>query len=367
MKPRRRLWIRLLASHLAVVVVGSGTVLVAVGIVAPGAFDTAMGHAMTGIGDMNDMMSGLVQTAFREAVQTALVIAVVASGFAAIIVSIALSTRLSRPISRLADASRRIAAGRYAERVHISSDDEIGELAVSYNTMADSLEATERRRLQLVGDVAHELRTPLTTLDGYLEGLEDGIIAPSTPTWKLLRGETARLSRLVNDLQELWRAEARQLPLNVADVDVEEQLRAARTRFAHEAQEHGIEIRTRVGPGRLFVRADRDRLGQVLDNFVTNAIRHSPNGGEIMLSADRDRDEVTIAVADQGPGLTIEQIERVFERFYRVDPSRSRALGGSGIGLAISRALADAMGGRVDAVSEGPGHGATFLFVLPAA
>ncbi|MEO5919235.1 MAG: ATP-binding protein [Candidatus Limnocylindrales bacterium] len=367
MRPRRRLWVRLLASHLAVVVVGSGTVLVAVGVVAPGAFDTAMGHATIGLGDMGDMMSGLVRTAFREAVQTALVIAVVASGFAAIIVSIALATRLSRPISRLADASRRIAAGRYAERVQVSSDDEIGELAVSYNTMADSLEETERRRLQLVGDVAHELRTPLATLDGYLEGLQDGIIVPEAPTWHLLRSETARLSRLVNDLQELWRAEARQLPLTVADVDVEDQLRAAAERFAKQARDQGIEIRTRIGLGRLFVRADRDRLGQVLDNFVTNAIRHSPKGGQIILSADRDRDEVTIAVADQGPGLTVEQIERVFERFYRVDPSRSRALGGSGIGLAISRALADAMGGRVDAVSEGPGHGTTFLLVLPAA
>ncbi len=365
MRPGRRLWSRLLVSHLAVLVVGGATLLVAVGLVAPGAFESAMGHAMEGVDGMGDMMSGIVRAAFQEAVQTALVIAVSAAAVAAVVVSIALSTRLSRPIRRLAQASRRIASGRYAERVPVTSDDEIGELAQSFNTMAASLEATERRRLQLVGDVAHELRTPLATLDGYLEGLEDGVIQPVEPTWKLLRGETARLSRLVKDLQELWRAEARQLSLSLTTVDVPEQLRAASERFATQAQEHGIEMRTAVGPGRLTVRADPERLGQILDNFLSNAIRYSPRGSAVALLASTDTEEVTIDVTDQGPGLTAEQLERVFERFYRVDPSRSRALGGSGIGLAIARALAQAMGGQVEAVSDGPGRGATFRVMLP--
>ncbi len=354
-------------SHLVIVGVGSATLFVAVGLVAPGAFESAMDHAMEGMDGMGDMMSGIVRAAFQEAVQTALVIAVSAAAVAAVVVSVALSTRLSRPIGRLAQASRRIASGRYAERVPVSSDDEIGELAQSFNTMAASLEATERRRLQLVGDVAHELRTPLATLDGYLEGLEDGVIQPVEPTWKLLRGETARLSRLVNDLQELWRAEARQLSLSLTTVDVPEQLRAASERFATQAQEHGIEMRTAVGPGRLTVRADPERLGQILDNFLSNAIRYSPRGSAVALLASTDTEEVTIDVTDQGPGLTAEQLERVFERFYRVDPSRSRALGGSGIGLAIARALAQAMGGQVEAVSDGPGRGANFRVILPRA
>ena len=367
MNPRWRLRTRLLLSHLVVVLVGSATLFVAVGLVAPGAFESAMGHATEGAGGMGDMMSGLVRAAFQEAVQTALVVAIAAAAIAAVVVSIALSTRFSRPIGRLAQASRRIASGRYAERVPVSSDDEIGELAESFNTMAASLEATERRRLQLVGDVAHELRTPLATLDGYLEGLEDGVIQPIEPTWKLLRGETARLSRLVNDLQELWRAEARQLSLSLTIVDVPEQLRAARERFATHAEEHEIEIRTVVGPGRLLVRGDAERLGQILDNFMSNAIRYSPRASAVTLSARTDSDEVSIGVTDQGPGLTEEQLERVFERFYRVDPSRSRALGGSGIGLAIARALAEAMGGRVEAVSDGPDRGATFRVILPRA
>lgn len=366
MRPKRRLWARLLLSHLVVVVTGSATLFVAVGLVAPGAFDSAMGHAMTGVDGMSDMMSGVVRVAFQEAVQTALVIAIAAAALAAIIVSVSMSMRLSRPIGRLARASRRIASGRYAERVAVTSNDEIGELAESFNTMAASLEATERRRLQLVGDVAHELRTPLATLDGYLEGLEDGVIKPAEPTWKLLRGETARLSRLVNDLQELWRAEARQLPLSLNVVNVEDELKAATGRIATQAQEYGIEIRTDVGPVGLTVRADPERLGQILDNYLSNAIRYSPQGSVVALSAESQRDEVRIGVSDQGPGLTEEQLERVFERFYRVDPSRSRALGGSGIGLAIARALAEAMGGRVEAVSDGPGLGATFRVVLPA-
>lgn len=362
----RRIRSRLLVSHLAVVAIGGATLFVAVGLVAPGAFDAAMGNAMSDVGGMSDMMNNLVRAAFQEAVQAALVVAVAAAALAAIVVSVALSARFSRPIGRLAAASRRIASGRYAERVAVTSDDEIGELAESFNTMADSLEATERRRLQLVGDVAHELRTPLTTIDGYLEGLEDGIIQPGDATWSTLRGETARLSRLVNDLQELWRAEARQIPLSLAAVDVAAELEAATGRIATQAQEHGIEIRADIGSPRLTVRADPDRLGQILDNFLSNAVRYSPRGTAVTLSASTAAGGVVIGITDQGPGLTGEQLEHVFERFYRIDPSRSRALGGSGIGLAIARALAEAMGGRTEAFSDGPGRGATFRVVLPA-
>ena len=360
---RIRLRERLVLSHLAVVAVGTITLFVAVGFVAPGAFDAAMGHSVDG--GMNEMMTSLIRAAFQDAVQTALVVAVVVAVLAALVISVALSARLSGPIARLAVASRRIADGRYAERVPVASADEIGELAESFNRMAGSLESTERRRLQLVGDVAHELRTPLATLDGYLEGLEDGVIEPIDPTWKLLRGETARLTRLVNDLQELWRAEARQLPLSLATVDVAVELGAARERFASTAVEHGIVLRVEIPAGALPARADRERLAQVLDNFVSNAIRYSTAGTSVSLAATSVRDEVVIAVADHGPGLTEEQRARVFERFYRVDPSRSRALGGSGIGLAIARALTEAMGGRVWAESQGPGLGSTFRAAFP--
>lgn len=367
MKPGRSLWRRLLVSHLVVIAIGSAAMFLAVGYIAPGAFDAAMGHAMGGADGMSEMMTGLIRAAFQDAIRGALVIAIAVSAVASIVVSIALSTRISRPIGRLANASRRIASGRYAERVPDSSIDEIGQLAESFNMMAASLESTERRRLQLVGDVAHELRTPLATIDGYLEGLEDGVIKPADPTWRLLRGEAARLTRMVNDLQELWRAEARQLPLSLGPVAVEAELRAVAERFATQAGERDIEIRTSIGPGRVTVRGDRDRLAQILDNFLSNAIRYSPAGSVVTLHAEQDEGMVTISVADQGAGLTKEQLERVFERFYRADPSRSRALGGSGIGLAIARALAEVMGGRVEALSQGEGRGATFRVILPAA
>lgn len=360
--PRLRLRARLLLSYLVVIVVGAVTVFVAVRLVASGAFEAAMGHSMPG---MDDMMSSLVRAAFQDAVQSALLVGVLVAGAAAVIIGLALSARLSAPIAHLVAASRRIAAGRYAERVPVASADEIGELAGSFNQMAEALESTERRRLQLVGDIAHELRTPLATLDGYLEGLQDGVIRPDEATWQVLRRETVRLSNLINDLQELWRAEARQLPLSIAAVDVEAELAALRGRFATQAGAGGIEIISAHPSRGLAVRADRDRLAQILDNFVSNAIRYAPSGTGIRLSARSEGEGVAIAVSDDGPGLTEEQRERVFDRFYRVDPSRSRELGGAGIGLAIARALAEAMGGRVEALSEGPGRGATFRVILP--
>ncbi len=366
-RSRSRIRTRLLLSHLAVIAVGAVTLLLTVGLAAPSAFDAAMGHSMDGMDGMDDMMGALVRAAFQEAVQVALVVAVGAAAIAAIVVSLALSTHLSRPISRLAEASRRIAAGRYAERVPVASADEIGELAESFNTMAASLEATERRRVELVGDVAHELRTPLATLDGYLEGLQDGVISPSDAAWSLLRGETARLARLVHDLQDLWRAEARQVALRIEAVDVLEMVRVATERFTATAAERHTTFRVDAAPGLRRVAADRERLGQVLDNLLSNAVRYSAEGSEVRVDVQMDVDEVVIAIADKGSGLTAEQRARVFERFYRVDPSRSRAAGGSGIGLAITKALVDLMGGRVWAESEGPGRGSTFSVALPRA
>jgi signal transduction histidine kinase len=261
-----------------------------------------------------------------------------------------------------------VARGHYAERVPSDEPGELGELATTFNDMAGSLETTERRRLQLVGDVAHELRTPLTTLDGYLEGLEDGVIEPGPDTWRLLRTEAGRLTRLVNDLSELWRAEARQLPLRLVDVDVAEVVAEVADGFAPAASGRGISIRVATAPAAPMVAwADRDRFSQILANYLSNAIRHAPDGSVIEVWTRQVDDRIRVGVTDHGTGLAPDQLEAVFERFYRVDPARSRTEGGSGIGLAIVRALADAMAGQVWAESAGPGSGATFLVELPAA
>ena len=214
----RSLRARMLVAFLVVVAAAIGTVAVAVLLVGPGYFAEAMGHAP---GDqMGEAMAQATQAAFAEAMRRALAAATIIAVVTATVVSLAVAARIARPITALVAAARRIAHGHYAERVPADEPGELGDLALSFNDMAGSLEATERRRLQLVGDVAHELRTPLTTLDGYLEGLEDGVIEPSDATWRLLRAETRRLTRLVTDLSELWRAEARQLPLRVEAVDL---------------------------------------------------------------------------------------------------------------------------------------------------
>jgi signal transduction histidine kinase len=310
-------------------------------------------------------MDAVTLAAFQDAIRTALTAATLIALGAAVALSLALSRRIAGPVSRLAGAARRIAAGHYNERVPAGGKDEVGELAGSFNAMADSLEATERRRLELVGDVAHELRTPIATLDGYLEGLQDGVVQPDPGTWKLLRRETSRLARLVDDLSQLWRAEARQLPLAISEVDLGALVRETIESARPAAAERRIELRATV-PSRFTANADHDRVAQILGNFLSNAIRYAPDGSRVELLGDVRGTEVHLGVKDHGPGLTADQRAQVFERFYRVDPSRSRALGGSGIGLPIARALADAMNGRAWAESDGPGLGSTFWVALPA-
>lgn len=361
--PQTLRW-RLVLSHLVVALAALGTVLVAVSLVGPGYFAEAMGHHPDD--PVGQQMDQATLDAFQSAVRTALVAALGIALVTTLVIALAVSSRIATPVSRLVIAARRIAAGHYAERVTTAGEGEVAELGATFNAMAGSLEATERRRLELVGDVAHELRTPLATLDGYLEGLQDGVVEATAETWGLLRGETGRLSRLVSDLSELWRAEARQLPLAITDVDVATAASDVLEQFRPEAEARGIVLTAELAGG-LTARADRDRLAQALANYVSNAIRYSPAGASVAVSARRADGEVVVSVRDTGPGLTDEQRAHVFDRFYRIDPSRSRALGGAGIGLAIVAALAGAMGGRAWAESDGPGTGSTFSLALPAA
>lgn len=358
----RSLSARLLIAFLVVGAAALATVGVAVLLTGPGYFADAMGHLP---GDpMGEAMANATQVAFTDAMRRALIAATLIAVATATVVSLLVAARLARPIIALARAAHRIAGGDYVERVPAEEPGELGELAMSFNEMAASLEATERRRLQLVGDVAHELRTPLTTLDGYLEGLEDGVVEPTPQTWRLLRTETARLTRLVNDLGELWRAEARQLTLRIDAVDAAAVAREVGEGFSAEARARSITLD--LPSGGLVATADRDRVAQIVSNYLSNALRHAPDGSRVVVRAARRGDTARLSVSDEGPGLAADQLEAVFERFYRVDPARSRAVGGSGIGLAIVRALAEAMGGQAWAESPGPGRGATFHVELPA-
>jgi signal transduction histidine kinase len=376
--PPARLGVRLLASHAIVVFVGVVTLFVAASAVGPDLFASQMVRMMGSgtsamMGGANAMAMAMqpeLDAAFRASLTQALVIAAVVAASVALMVSAFVARQIVEPIGRMLAATRRIAAGHYAERVPIASanaGDELGELAQSFNAMATSLEQAERRRLELIGNVAHELRTPIATLEGYLEGLLDGVVEPSATTWARLHDEAGRLRRLVDDLQELSRAEARQLSLVLRKVAPGEVVRAAVDRLGPDFADKGLTLRTGVPDDLPPVLADTDRAIQVLTNLLTNALRYTPSGGSVTVSVEAAGDAVAFHVQDTGIGFAPEVRDRLFERFYRVDPSRSRARGGSGIGLTIAKALVEAMGGQIRAESAGPGRGSCFSFTMPLA
>jgi two-component system sensor histidine kinase BaeS len=365
-------------SYLAVVAVGIITLLLATSLTAPTFLASRMHQLMgaesgmmgpgpgAGPGPMHGspIVDAALAVAFRETLARALLLASAAGILAAVGASLFVSGRVLGPVRRLGVASRRLAAGHYGERVPAESDDELGDLALSFNELASTLEATERRRLELIGDVAHELRTPVATLQGYLEGLLDGVVEPAPSTWARLHDETGRLRRLVDDLQELSRAEAGQIPLRPRPLDPAELVRLAVERLAGQFADKGLTLAVELPPTLPQVLADPERAVQVLSNLLTNALRYTPAPGGARVTARTVGQEVEFQVADTGVGIAAEHLPHLFERFYRVDKSRSRALGGSGIGLTIARALAEAMGGRLRAESPGPDHGATFTFTL---
>jgi signal transduction histidine kinase len=376
------LGVKLFASYVVVVAIGIATLLIAASFAAPSFFDLRMAHMMDGGGASFGMMIGRGATgasnsqmvaqfdaaladSFRASLAQGLWVAAAAAVATAIGASLLVSRNVANPIRELAHASHRIADGQYSQRVVARGQDELGELGASFNAMAAALESTEQRRMQLIGDVAHELRTPMATLRGYLEGLLDGVVQPSDETWTRLHAETGRLQRLVDDLLELSRAEAHQLPLHPQRMALADAVRAVVDRLRDAYVDKGVRLEVEV-PDRLpQVMADSDRVVQVFTNLLTNALRYTPASGQVGIHlAYAGGDAVTVAVGDTGVGIAAEHLPRVFERFYRVDKSRSRALGGSGIGLTIARAAVEAMGGRMWAESEGAGHGATFRFTL---
>lgn len=372
-RPRASLGPKLLLSHLLVVLTGFATLFVAAQLLAPALFAGHM-REMMGAGG-HGMLAGAdeeraLDDAFRAALLQALLVAGAAASAVALLVSLFIARRIAGPVGRMLVATRRVAAGRYAERVPVeraNAGDELGALAASFNAMAEALERTERRRLELIGDVSHELRTPIATLEGHLEGLLDGVVEPRPELWARLHGEAGRLRRLVDDLQELSRAEARQLSLALRAVAPASIVGDVAARLRPRFDEAGLDLRVELPDGLPPMRADPDRASQVLTNLLTNALRYTPAPGTVTVEVAPAGDGITFMVTDTGIGFAPEEATRLFERFYRVDKSRSRARGGSGIGLTIARALAEAMGGTIAAESAGPGRGSTFSFTLPIA
>ena len=355
---------RLFLAQTLVIVAGAGTLAFVAFTIAPGIFHA---HVRQAVGTLSDDATNHIDEAFSNAVLIALGLAIAAALLAAAGMSAFLAVRLARPVRALADATRRIASGQYSARVPVQGPEEVAELAATFNEMAEALESSERRRRALLSDVAHELRTPLATLEGYVEGLADGAIAPTAETWEVLASETQRMHRLVEDLSRVSRAEEGQLGLRLMRVAPEEVVNAAVDAAMPRFADKKVALLTTVEPGLPDFEVDPDRLAEVLANLLDNALRHTPPGGRVEARARRRDGQIEIAVADTGEGIAPEHLELVFERFFRTDGTRARATGGSGIGLTIARAIVHALGGRIIAVSEGLGRGARFEVTLPLA
>jgi histidine kinase len=303
--------------------------------------------------------------AFRAAVGKALLVAALAATLAGLLAALLLMRRLLQPLRAIAASSRRIAAGHYAERVAVPASDELAALAESFNQMAAALEQVEAQRIALIGNVAHELRTPLASLEGYLEGLVDGVIPDDPASFATMQHEVRRLKRLVNDLQTLSRVEAGQIELHIAPCDLAALVERVVAQLQLQLIDSGLTITVQATSATVL--ADADRVAQIVLNLVGNAIRYTPAGGQITVRVDSDAAMARITVVDTGIGIPAEALPFLFERFYRVDPSRARTSGGSGIGLTIARHLAWAMGGELTAASPGPGQGSTFTLTFPLA
>jgi signal transduction histidine kinase len=284
----------------------------------------------------------------------------------ALILTFVLSRRLSSPIGVLANVARRLGRGDLSQRVRFRGKGEVGELAQAFDSMAADLEHAEQLRRNLVADVAHELRTPLSNIQGYLEAIRDRVMKPNTATIRSLNEETALLSRLVDELQELSLAEAGELKLVYQAEDITELVKEAVIPWQPKMLAKEISLSLNLPDNLPMVSIDWQRVSQVLHNLLENAVAYTGRGGTINVSAIAEGDWVEICVSDTGEGIPAEDLPHIFERFYRVDKSRARATGGSGLGLTIAKRLVEAHGGTITVRSE-LGKGSHFSFTLPTA
>ncbi len=342
-----------------------GDLVIAAEFVTPSAFNRHMAGMDMPMGDsMGGMMTDLTAS-FQAALNEILLIATTLAFVTAVFISTFVTRRIVKPIQAMETASRHIAAGNYAERVQVVGEDELADLAHSFNQMAHTLAQTEERRRQLIGDVAHELKTPLSSLKSVMEGLVDGVLPAEAATFLDAQREVSRLQRLVHDLEELSRAEAGEMSLELAWMPPTAFVETAVSRLAHQYEDKGVALRTELPDTLPQVHVDQGRMTQVMLNLLGNALQYTPAGGEVVVTTRSQPDHLLIAVKDNGQGIAPDALPHIFERFYRVDKSRSRTGGGSGIGLTISQHIVAAHNGRLTATSPGLDQGSTFTIALP--
>jgi signal transduction histidine kinase len=330
--------------------------------------------------------AGSLERRFLTAVNLWLLFAGLLAGGLALILGLYLAWQITAPLRQLRSAAQAIAGGDLSRRVKVTSGDEIGDLGRAFNHMAQALERNEQLRRRVMADIAHELRTPLSVIRANLEGLQDGVFALDRESLAPIHEQTLLLTRLVEDLRQLALAEAGRLALERQMVNLADLMQQVVESHRAQAAEKGIELGVDIPQPLPALPLDPQRIGQVLHNLLANALRYTPSEGNVtvacwplevrqgqLLSSHSlpeallpltENHWVALSVADTGPGIDLEDLPHVFERFYRGDRSRSRSSGGTGLGLAIARQLVEAHGGRI-AVANEPQGGARFTFVLP--
>jgi two-component system sensor histidine kinase BaeS len=356
---------RLLAAQALVLAAGALTAWLVASLVASGLFRDHLRRAGVSRGPEE---TAHIEEAFASAVLIALLVALLVAVAVALAVSSYFARRVQRSIAGVAVSASEIAAGRYGARlVEPGLGAEFERLTVTINHLAERLDATETTRRRMLADLAHELRTPLATIDAQLEAVEDGLRDMDDETLGVLRGSTARLTRLAHDMSTVSAAEEHGVAVARTPRDPVALVHEAVAAVAERFEAKGVALRTVPQPAPQIL-ADSQRLGQVLGNLLDNALRHTPAGGAVTVTLRGVAGGgVEIAVADTGEGVADGHLPHLFDRFFRADAARGRhgGSGGSGIGLTISRAIVEAHGGRIDVESRGLGHGATFRVWLP--
>ncbi|POH64582.1 HAMP domain-containing protein [Cryobacterium sp. TMN-39-2] len=360
----RDLSARLLGAILVVVLVGVATAWVVVAGIGPAIFHV---HMM-GTGGSGADSTVHAEEAFRTASTLSLALALIAALAASVGVSLFLSRRITRSLAPVTEAAGRVADGDYTARIPaVGLGSEFDDLTSAFNSMATDLGRIEATRTRMLGDLAHEMRTPITTIGAYLEAIADGVQEADPATLTMLGDQVTRLARLSQDVAIVTTAEEGRLTMHRRRLLVSQVVAdaVAQATAQYAAQNVTLTV-TMSGAARgAAVDGDSDRIGQVLTNLLDNAVRHTPSGGEVVISAAVVGGRAVVAVSDEGDGIPADHILHVFERFYRVDASRDRAHGGSGVGLAIAKSITEAHGGSVRADSAGVGRGATFTVELP--
>jgi signal transduction histidine kinase len=365
---RSRIAWKLFFSYLSATLIGLLVLTLAADLLVPAIFSRHMGVNVSGM--MGGMMAD-IYSSFRVIFGQALLLGLLSALVIVLVISLLLSRKIVAPLRRLTRASQRIAQGHYRERVALPTDvrpeymDEVGHLAISFNQMAEGLEKNEAIRSQLIGDVSHELRTPLSAIKGYMEALIDGMLPAEPATFQQIYREADRLQRLVEDLQEVSRVEAGAYKLKLRTTSMNAIVDTAVARLRREFDQKGITIAVRYADNLPLIQGDEDRLVQVVLNLLGNALQFTQRGGKVQVSVEEKDHSIFTSISDNGIGMPEGELDRIFTRFYRVEKSRSRSGGGSGIGLTIARHLAEAHGGKIWAFSDGVGTGSTFTIMLP--